>query len=422
MFWMTGIFSQDISEPYTYKELEETGNYEKALLLVNQKLENDSLNPNLWSDAAKLYRLNQQYKKAILAIEKAIKLDPVNKRNVIFLARINKMAGKHDEAQKIYLDLLKSEPNNIMALSDLAEIYMTNKISDSAANTYQKLAGLDTLNVDYLFKWANNQWNSGNHFESLDNYKKALKIDPYYLPVIYDLSRIFVKLRMQDTAITILENNIKHYPDESGLYAETGHVYFSMADYKSAIFYFEKAVSMGQRGFELYRRLGISYYSVQEYEKSRDAFELLIKKDTSDYKICLYLGHIYNVFGQGQKSLDFLNRSLALITPDSMTLATIYSGIVRSYQIQKKYAEQIDAIIARQEIIPESYKTARYLEEIAEIYERNLNNKQKAVEYYQNYYNSVKDIEWLSKETKDQLVRKINKLQKEVKSPMNITN
>jgi tetratricopeptide (TPR) repeat protein len=252
--------------------------------------------------------------------------------------------------------------------------------------------------------------------ESLKNFRNAITMDPYYLPVVYDLVRIYVKMRNIDSAIQIIENNIKRYPREGGLYAESGHTYFASGDYFPAIRNYEKAIELGQRGNELLKRLAISYYSTQAYEKSRETFEILIKKDTSDYKICLYLGHIYNILGNGDKGLSFLTRSFNLLLPDSMTITTIYSGMVNSYQLLRKYDEQIKMLHMRQENTPENYRSPKYLEEIAEIYDKSLKNKLKALEYYNDYYLQIKDIEWLSKETKDQVLKKINRLRSETKT------
>jgi tetratricopeptide (TPR) repeat protein len=398
--------------PDNYNELEESGDYKNALLLTKSKLEKDTLNADLWAETAKLYRLNQQYKQSIAGYEKALKIEPLNRKYLVSLAKVNKLAGIKDGSIILYREFLQYQPKNIMALSDLAEIYGINNMPDSAANTYQKLYSIDTSNVDYLCKWAYNQWNSGKLYEAFGNYKKAYLLDSNYLPAIYDLARIYVKYKMPDSAILILKKNIKVYPQESRLYADIGNANFSKSDFINAIPNYEKAINLGFKGIDAYKRLAISYYSLHEYEKSRQSFESLIQKDTNDYKVCMYLGHIYNSLEQPEKGLGFLQKALDLIKPDPMVMATIYSGIENSYKGLGNYIEQISTIQKRQECLPKEYKSAKYLFEIAEIFESKIKDRQKALKYYQDYYSEIKNLSWLSQETKNTVIDMINKLKK----------
>jgi tetratricopeptide (TPR) repeat protein len=414
------IFAQTISDHnqamQTIREFEENGEFPQALDILQQLLEKDSLNATLWAEQARLYRLGQDYKKAITSYEKAIALNPSNHKLSLALARVYQITEIKEEAQNIYLKYLELYPENMMALNGMAEIYSTSGLTEQVINTYQKLHAIDNQNIEYLYKLAINQWNFGQQEESIIHFNKALALDSTYLPVVYDFAKILVKMRMHDTALEILEKNLKKYPKESALYAEAGYTYFSKNDYKNAIPYFEKAIDLGFSGYEAYRRLAISYYSVYEYEKSKKCFEMLIKKDTSDHRICLYLGHIYNTLGNPDKGLSFLNRSLKLITPDSMNIVTIYSGMANSHQMLNNFEEQINYINKRQQYLPGGYKSTRYLEEIALIYEYNIKNKAKAVQYYQKYYDFIKALDWISLETKNNLLAKIKQLQGELKA------
>lgn len=403
-------YSQETNETIEISEIEENGDYQTALSKTKELLEKDSLNENLWVETARLYRLNQQYKQAISAYEKALKINPSNKKLLLSLAKTYKLAGSKDGSFSLYKEFLQFEPNNIMALSDLAQIYSSISLPDSAAETYKKLHLLDTLNVEYFQKWASNQWFSGDYKDAFKNYKKAYKIDSTYLPIVFDLARIYINNKMQDSAIAILEMNVRHSPQESRLYADLGNANFSKGDYILAIPGYEKAIKLGFRGIDAYKRLGISYFSMGEFEKAQQIFESLLLRDSTDFKIYMYLGNIYNNNVQPAKAIAFFNKAIDLLTPDPMVITAIYSGLVESYRANGDYSEQINTIIKRNENTPAQFSSPQYLFEIAQVYELDLKNKKKAVKYYQDYYNAIKDLSFYSKENKEIIMSKINKL------------
>jgi tetratricopeptide (TPR) repeat protein len=413
LFTPLNTISQEVNEYNEISEIEETGDYLKALSQAKKLLATDSLNEKLWIETAKLYRLNQQYRQAINAYQKAFKINPENKLLILYLAKTNKLTGNKDLSVRYYREFLQSEPDNVMALSELAFIYSSGNLADSATSIYKKLVELDTFNVAYHHKLANSQWFTGNQEEAFLNYKKAYQLDSTYLPLVYDLARIYINKKFQDSAISMLEMNIIYSPQESRLHYDLGNANFSKGDYFSAIPAYEKAIELGFKAVEVYRKLAISYYTTSQFDKSKQLFESLIQKDTSDYKICMYLGNIYNLEMNSQKGLLFFNKAIKLLTPDSMVVTAIYNGISVSYKIEGNYPELINSIKRRQENTPVSYLTPQYLLEIAEIYERNLNDKSNALKYYQQFYHAIEKSEYYDPEVKSKIKVKINKLKAE---------
>jgi tetratricopeptide (TPR) repeat protein len=403
-------FSQETDENSDYSLLEESGDYRQALEKLCLNLEKDSLNVQLWLEMGRLYRLNQQFKNAINAYQRAQKLEPSNPLPLLYLAKTNRLAGNRDLAIQLYHRFIRVQLSNVMALSDLASIYASINRNDSAAVFYKKLYLLDTLNVEYLQKLASNQWFSDQQQAAFVNYKKAYSLDSAYLPVVFDLARIYMNMKMQDTSIAMLKKAIRSAPTESRLYADMGTAYFSKGEYYFAFPEYEKALKLGYTGVEAIKRLAISYYSISYFEKSEKMFKMLIKKDTSDYKVCMYLGNIYNFNRQYEKANIFFQRAIDLIEPDPMVLTAIYSGMADCYKGSGQYEKAVETIKIRHENTPLQYKSPKYLFEIAELYENNVKDKTKALDYYQQYYDAIKNIDWIGKEKKDEILKKIEQM------------
>ncbi|MFN8254838.1 MAG: tetratricopeptide repeat protein [Bacteroidales bacterium] len=404
------ITSQSITETSVVLDMEETGDYRQALEIAKNNLEKDSLNVKLWYEMGRLLRLNQQYKLAINVYQKARQLDPTNPFALLYLAKTNKLAGNRDLAIKTYKEFLLIQPFNTLALVDLSSLYSSIDQYDSAAIYAQRLYNTDVLNVDYLQKLASYQWFSKKKGEAFLNYKKAFKMDSTYLPVVFDLARIYINLRQQDSAIAILKGNLTVHPQEARLYNDIGTAYFSKGDYYMAIDYYEKAIGLNYSSLETYRRLGISYYSCSRFELAEKMLNKLIQDDTTDYKICIYLGKIHKFNTNYDKAILFYNIARNLITPDSIMLTAIYMGLSECYGEKKEFIKQIEAIQLLHLNTPVSYQSSDYLKSIAEIYENDIKDTKKALSYYQEYYDSIKNLKWYEKEKKDEVLLKINKL------------
>lgn len=390
------------------------GDYQTALTEAKILLKTDSLNPNLWYETGKIYQLLLQYNKANIALRKAWQIDSTNNDILFALAKVNKQSGNTGNATSYYEKFLLKEPDNIAANTNLASIYRSGYQIEKAFGLYKKLHTMDTTNAEYLRQMADCREATEQLSEALELLKLAYLIDENNLMVIYDLTKLYVNSKQFDTTIAIIDKAVEQYPNEGLLYARRGDAHYGKNHHYRSVPDYKKAIELNYKSYLTLQRLGAGLFSIERFSEAKEVLEQLITKDTLDYKVCIYLGNIYNELKEPDKGILFFDKATDLISPSPLILSSIYTGKAASFNKKGDYRKQIEMLETRQDILPSRYKSEMYLLEIADVYEKDLNDRKKAIKYYEEYFEKIKDLNWYSDETKNNIQAKINRLREEM--------
>lgn len=102
--------------------LEQMGDIDKAIENYKKAIE---LNPNLWQsyeNLAGVYLSKNEYKQASQVLEKAISINSSNINLILDLGIVNLKSGNKDKAKELFLEVLKTDPNNQKAKMGIEEL------------------------------------------------------------------------------------------------------------------------------------------------------------------------------------------------------------------------------------------------------------------------------------------------------------
>lgn len=411
-FMLSVSISAQVDEEST-EDYVDNGDFKSAQIVSDKMVMEHPDSAVLWFKNGKIYQNLLKFNKAILSYNEAIKLDSEILKYKFALAKAYQLSGQVNEAIKVYEKVLATESDNIGALNNLAAIYLGKKNTSKAYPLYYKLANLDTTNAEYIRKMARCREIDKDWTEMIGLLEQAYIKDSTNLMVVLDLSRIYIRTEKNDTAISILNKAIRLYPNSGRLYSRRGNANFGKNYHYRAIPDFIKATELNAGSALINKRLGISKFMTKKYEEARDILEELIVKDTSDYQICMYLGNTYNALFKYDKGLLFFNKAIENLSADPLVMSSIYNSMSKSFEGKGLYEKQISMVQKREGALTKEYKSPYYLYEIARIYEKNVKNKRKAVEYYEKYYAEIKNVKWYS-ETSEEILAKINRLKEDL--------
>jgi tetratricopeptide (TPR) repeat protein len=106
-------------------------------------------------------------------LEKACELEPDNNTYQITLARLQRILGQRHEAQQRYEHVLEQEPDNLAAMTALAEILASDKQWDAALTLLQRAAALQPDDANLLLNRANVLLRASRANEALEPALKA---------------------------------------------------------------------------------------------------------------------------------------------------------------------------------------------------------------------------------------------------------
>lgn len=178
----------------------------------------------------------EKYENAEQVLSKALELAPEDFRTGYFYGLVLQRLGREPEAIKYFEIAHMQNPDELTILSSLALAYNTQKM----------------------------------YVESDGAYEKALKIDPENALILnnyaYNLSVRGVKL---DKALEMARTAVNKEPGNPSYLDTIGWIFYMMKDYKSALEYIEKAVSINGSSAVLLDHLGDVHKALNDIQKAK---------------------------------------------------------------------------------------------------------------------------------------------------------
>ena len=255
------------------------------------------------------------YKKAKLFYDKAIELDPkyanaYNNRGILF-----QTINQYNKAISDFNKAIEFSPDMDQPHANLGNLFF-NKLEDTlkAEIEYKKAINLNPENY-------NAQYNLGVLFQRKKqftlaslHFKKAFDVNPNYLEAYYALAIILSDdLPNYREAIFYYDKIISLDPNSSKTYNRRGMVFLKMLNYEKALHDFNKAIQINDKDDMAYNNRGKVFFDQgKDYNKAMHDFNkaILINPNESGYFWNRYL--LYKKMGQNNKAEEDLIRARKL--------------------------------------------------------------------------------------------------------------
>ena len=149
-------------------------------------------------------------------------------------ALVSEMNGEEDKAISLYNEVIKIDPKNIKALTNLAALCLDSSDYDTAIQLLKVAYTVDDKNFEVNNNLGNAYGMSKQYDEAIKYYKSALKIQTNNNTVRANLARTYVYAQQYDSAKVTFEDVVKANPEDWESWLELGKVCMSMGDNESA--------------------------------------------------------------------------------------------------------------------------------------------------------------------------------------------
>jgi tetratricopeptide (TPR) repeat protein len=113
----------------------------------------------------------------------------------------------------------------------------------------------------------------GLHDEALEEYKKALAINPTFADALNNLGVAYKRKGSYDMAIQAYEKALARYPNFAEARNNLGLAYYTKGMYDQAVEQYEKALEINPSFAEAHYRLGLAHYEKQNYALAKSHVE-----------------------------------------------------------------------------------------------------------------------------------------------------
>jgi tetratricopeptide (TPR) repeat protein len=294
--------------------------------LINKKIIEDPNNADLYIERALFFKTNDQIKKGIEDIQRAISIDSLNAKYHLLFGEYSYLASDIATAKKEFEKSISLDNKNPIALIKLAEIYLLIRdYKNALSNVNDALKINERLESAYymkgfIFKEMNDTTSALSSFQTAievnpnfydayimlgllnaakknkiaeEYYKTALTLKPKSAEALYDLGMYYQENNQPDKAIetyAILRN-----VDPKNALADynTGYIYMEILDdNKFAVESFSNAIKKLPTYAEAYYNRGLAYERMGFNDNA-----------LSDYKKALELKSNYQLALEGMNRL-----------------------------------------------------------------------------------------------------------------------
>ena len=183
-----------------------------------------------------------------------------------------------DEAKKIYLQILKINPNHVNAHNNLEAAYKQLGEIEKAKSCFEKEIQLNPNDVDghnnlglLLFELKEIQ-------KAKSFFEKTIQLNPNYVEAHNNLGTIFNELKEFQKAKDCYERAIQLNPNYAIAFYNLGVIFKQFGLSQKAVGYFEKAIEINPNYAEAYNGLGIIFNELgNNIKKAKSCFEKALK-------------------------------------------------------------------------------------------------------------------------------------------------
>lgn len=172
-------------------------------------------------------------------------------------------------------------------------------------------APLDNLCMNYN-NLGVSYYEKGAIAEAVDEYKKAIEIDPAYAESYNNLAGAYYRLGENEKSIILYRRAIGLNPNFTEAYYGLGNVYAEITDTENAIACYKKAIGLDPDFIEAYNNLGFVYGNIGKAEEAENIFKNILKIDPKYVKAYNNLGIIYAKTGRINEAILLFEKALEI--------------------------------------------------------------------------------------------------------------
>lgn len=336
----------------------------------------------------------------------------MNINRAIALACELQNKGEIDQAEHIYKEIIKIQPDNVSALYNLGIIFQDKAQPDEAIFFYKRALDLDSNLVDAYFNVGlllhrkgflddairnyqkalehdqdsadlNNNLGAalkdkGELDEAISYYKRALVADPNYDKAYNNLGIALKEKGQSDDSIAYFRKALQINPGFAEALSNIGSVLKEKEQLDEAINYYQKALQINPDLSYVYNNLGKIYQEKQCLDKALVCYKKAVIIDPDLAEAHYNLGNILNRYGKHREALASYDKALD-INPN-LTIA-LWSKCMA--QLPIIYSDETDMEISRKRYHEELIKLNKSIDHMAC---QDIKSASEAVGFHQPFY------------------------------------
>jgi tetratricopeptide (TPR) repeat protein len=355
----------------------------EELLLVTDTLEfSDSLLDQVYYFRGRAYQSLLNYDSAYHYYHMAYQVDSSNLSFRIAMGTMMYRLGRIREGIEIYETIVAEFQSQDQHLAELANLYAIRKEYAKSLAIYKVLLQKDSLNYYYAKQAGKNLLDMNQPDSAIYYYEYAFSLNQRDVFLAHRLGNLHLHNKDLPTAINRVSTGLSFDSTNLDLLKLRGYLYLHFGLTGPAIVDLQKAWLQDSLSIFTNKYLGMSYYEEKQFDQARITLMEAFRLDSMDAETAFFLGNACRGSKYEEDAIGYYRTAIELNQPDPKTMKNIYIQLAELFKVLHRFDEAFEAYDMALEYDPAD-NTIYF--KIAQSYDRNLNQKKTAIEYYEKY-------------------------------------
>jgi tetratricopeptide (TPR) repeat protein len=356
--------------------------FEELLGLTDTLELGDSLMDQVYYVRGRAYQSLLNYDSAYHYYHMAYQVDSSNLSFRIAMGRMMYRLGRIREGIEVYEGIVNEFEPTDQHLAELANLYAIRKEYAKSLAIYTELLEKDSLNYYYAKQAGKNLLDMKNPDSAIYYYEYAFSLNQKDVFLAHRLGNLYLLNDDLSTAIMRVSTGLVYDSINLDLLKLRGYLWLLRHINHLAIVDLEKAWLQDSMSAFTNKYLGMSYHEDRQFDKARIALMQAFRLDSVDGETAFFLGSACRMSKFEEEAVGYFKKAIELNQPDPGTMKKIYTQMAEVLKVLHRFEEALDAYDIALEYDPAD-NTIYY--KIGQTYDRNLNQKKTAIEYYEKF-------------------------------------
>ena len=311
----SSLFKQ--SDEFTLDEgiyWHQCGDIARAEKIYKKLLLTDKTNADVFHLLGLAFLSKGQVEDASSYIKEAIRINSEAPGYYSSLGNIFFNAGDFCQAKAMYSLSLEKDAAYAEGHFNLANAeYALNNLK-SAIEEYHKALDINPSNKYFNFNLANTYFSLKDFHSAIIYFERALKIDPCYCDSLFNLGNAHAELNQFNLALFNFNEVLKLNKLHSGAYNNKGNVLRELGEIKKSIVSFESALEITPHYSEAHYNLGLTYLELKNNEAAKRSFTSAIQIDSGNSDAYYNLGIALTELKRFEDAINSYSKAISLVS------------------------------------------------------------------------------------------------------------
>lgn len=277
----------------------------------------------------------EDYYRAVFEYQEALEADSESPFIYVALAQDYVILGKIPQALDLLKTALEIDSNYIPALELLAGLLLNTDKWLDALEYYERLAELDTTEVEYPFQLLRLYIQKGNFDRADTMYQRVVAMEGESKGLLLQIATILLLGNNVHRATPYLERLAQLDSTDAAVIYTLGTLYLQRQDTALAQTHFERAPTLQPKIARYWMGLAILQMDMDDYTEACQTLERAVEAIPEDPGLWSLLGGCQNQAGMTEKAILSLQETLRLDTTNYSALGVLALTYDRLDSVQK---------------------------------------------------------------------------------------